>query len=166
MDSREIKDKLVTGWLHVHIIFEVLGKPVEYVEETINKILEKLEEEKNLEIIEKIVHKSKAVEKTENVFSTFSEVEILINNLSRLVEIIFDYMPSSIEIVEPINMTFKLEDANALLNDLAIRLHKYDAVVKKLKLEREFLIKKLEEEKKKTNIDISTETKTEVDEKK
>jgi len=155
MDSREIKDKLVTGWLHVHIIFEVLGKPVEYVEETINKILEKLEEEKNLEIIEKTVHKSKAVEKTENVFSTFSEVEILINNLS-----------SSIEIVEPINMTFKLEDANALLNDLAIRLHKYDAVVKKLKLEREFLIKKLEEEKKKTNIDISTETKTEVDEKK
>lgn len=148
MDKKEIKDKLAAGWLHSHIIFEILGKPAEHIEKALGILIEKLEKEKNLELLEKKIHKAKKVEKTKNIFTTFAEVEILINNLPRLVEIIYDYMPSSIEIIEPTSFVFKIEDANALLNDLAARLHQYDALSKKLKLEREILIKRLKELKK------------------
>lgn len=146
LDEREIRDKLTHGWLHAHLIFEVIGKPAEHIENSLGMLLEKISKEKNLYVIEKKIHEAKQIDQTKDVFSTFSEVEILVNNLSKIIDIIFDYMPSSIEIVEPTNFTFKIEDANALLNDLAARLHQYDAILKKLRLERSLLIKRLSEE--------------------
>ena len=151
MDQKEIKDRLMHGWLRVHLIFEMLGKPAEHIEKAMEMLLNKLSEEKDLEILDKKTHKAKAVEKTKNVFTTFAEVEILFNGLARLIEVVFDYMPSSIEIEEPTTLTFKNEDINALINDLAAKLHQYDAISKKLKLERAVLIKRLEEEIKKKN---------------
>ncbi|UZE93588.1 MAG: hypothetical protein IB618_02315 [Candidatus Pacearchaeota archaeon] len=149
MDKKEIRDRIAGGWLNVHLVFEVLGKPADYVENALEMLLEKLSKEKNLEFLGKKIHKAKPVEKTEKVFTAFAEVEILINKLPRIIEIIFDYMPSSIEIVEPTNLAFKNEDMNALINDLAARLHQYDAILKKLKIERTVLIKRLSEELKK-----------------
>lgn len=149
MDPREIRDKISVGWLQVHLVFEVLGKPAKHVEETLKIILEKFEKEKNLELVEKKIYEAKPVGEKKNVFTTFAEVEILIEKLPRLMDIVFDYMPSSIEIVKPINFVFKLEDANVLLNDLAARLHQYDALTKTLKIEREILAKRLSEELKK-----------------
>ena len=151
MDKKEIRDNLAHGWLNMNIIFEVLGKPAEHVEKALEMLLEKLGKEKNLEIIEKKVHKAKLIEKTKNVFTSFAEVEVVILNLPRIIEIIFDYMPSSVEIIEPTILNLKNEDANALLNDLAIRLHQYDAFSKKLRLEREILIRKLSEFSKELN---------------
>ncbi len=145
MDKKEIKDKLAAGWLHVHLIFEILGKPAEHIEKALGMLIEKLNKEKNLELLKKDIHKAKKVEKTKDVFTTFAEVELLVNGLPHLVEIIYDYMPSSIEITEPGSFVFKIEDANALLNDLAAKLHQYDAFSKKLRLEREILIKRLKE---------------------
>ena len=58
-------------------------------------------------------------------------------------------MPSSIEIIEPSSLKIKIEDANALANDLAARLHQYDALLKKFKLEIETLHKKFQELEKK-----------------
>ncbi|MCX8194319.1 MAG: hypothetical protein N3G19_03095 [Candidatus Pacearchaeota archaeon] len=145
MMQKELRDKIAKGWLHVHLIFEVLGKPPEHLEKALTILLERLEKEKGLEILSKQTHKPKPVEKTENVFTSFAEVESLINGFSRLIEIIFDYMPSSIEITAPVNLNFKLEDANAFVNDLATRLHQYDLLSKKLRLERDIIYKKFSE---------------------
>ncbi len=146
MSKRDIKDKISKGWLHVHLIFEVIGKPQEHVEKAIEMLMESLEKEKEFEIIEKQTHESKPVEKTENVFTCFAEVEALVQGFSRLTELVFDYMPSSIEIVAPASIGFKVEDANALVNDIATRLHQYDALSKRLKIERDILLRKLSDE--------------------
>ncbi len=146
MDQKEIRDKLAHEWLRTHLIFEILGKPAEHIEKAMDMLLEKLAEEKNIELLDKKTNKAKPVEKTKQVFTTFAEAEVLINKLPRLIEIIFDYMPSSIEIVEPTVLKFKNEDVNALINDLAAKLHHYDAISKKLKIERAALIKRLKEE--------------------
>jgi len=149
MDQKEITDKLAHGWIRAYLIFEVLGKPADHVEKAMDMLLDKLSKEKNLEFLDKKTHKAKAVKKTKNVFTTFAETEILFSNLARLVEIVFDYMPSSIEIIEPTILKFKNEDINALINDLAAKLHHYDALLKKLRLEKAILIKRLTEELKK-----------------
>jgi len=73
-----------------------------------------------------------------------------VQDISRLIEIIFDYMPSSVEIIEPPNFSLKLEDANALLNDLAARLHQYDALLKKSRIELSILSQRLKELEDKT----------------
>lgn len=140
-----IKEKLNEGWLHVNIIIEILGKPADYIEKVLEAVVDQIGKEKNVEIINKQFHKAKIVEDAKEVFTTFSEVEIIIANMSRLVDIVFDYMPASIEIVEPANVSFKLEDANTMLNDIAAKMHQYDAMTKKFRLEAQFLAKKLEE---------------------
>lgn len=145
MADVSMKEKLEKGWLHVNIIIEILGKPSSYIEKVLSLAVDKLAQEKNLELLSKKLHPAKLVPDAKEVFTVFAEVELLVNGMAKIVDIIFDYMPSSIEIVEPTSMNFKLEDANALLNDLALKMHQYDALAKQFRLERDFLAKKLKE---------------------
>lgn len=150
MDKREIKSKIDKGWIRAHLIIEVLGKPADYLEEALSLAIDALDKSKKAEIIEKKINKAVLVKNAKDVFTAFAEVEILVQEVSKLIEIIFDYMPSSIEIVEPSNLALKLEDANALLNDLATRLHQYDALMKKSRIELSILAKRIKELEEKT----------------
>lgn len=145
MDQREIKEKLNLGWIKAAIVIEVVGRPAEYIEEALGLAIDKLSQEKDFGLVEKKVHKAEKVQESKTLFSTFGEVEFVVNDFSKLIEIIFDYMPSSVEILEPTNLSMKLEDANAILNDLASRLHQYDMLLKKLKIEMDITTKKIEE---------------------
>ena len=44
--KEELKEKLSKGYLKVHLIFEVVGKPAEFIDETTKKLIEELEKEK------------------------------------------------------------------------------------------------------------------------
>jgi len=150
MDKREINEKIKKGWLRVALVIEVLGRPADYVEQSLSLAVDALEKDKKAELLEKKIHPTKQVKDTQNVFSTFAEIEILVQDVSRLMEIIFDYMPSSVEIIEPPNFSLKLEDANAVLNDLATKLHQYDMILKKSRIELSMLANKLKELMEKT----------------
>lgn len=150
MDKREIKSKIDKGWIRANLIIEVLGKPANYLEEALSLAVDALEKGKKAEILDKKIHKATLVKNAKEVFTAFAEVEILVQKVSALIEIIFDYMPSSVEIVEPSNLALKLEDANALLNDLATRLHQYDALIKKSRIELSILAQKIKELEEKT----------------
>jgi hypothetical protein len=145
MDQRQIKEKITKGWIRANLIIEVLGKPAEHIVSALNLAIDQLQKTNKGEIISKKVNEPKTVEKSQDIFTTFAEVDIIVPNLSSLIEIIFDYMPSSVEITEPMNMPMKIEDANAMMNDLAMRLHQYDTVVKRMRLEFSFLAQKLNE---------------------
>ena len=125
-----IKEKIEKGHIHAVIIIEILGRPPEYVEESLNKIIETIGKESGVEIINKKIYPPKAVEKQEDLFSSFSEIELLAENFKKLLDIIFTYLPSSIEVIAPEEMRIKLNDVNAFVNDLTARLHRYDALAK------------------------------------
>lgn len=144
MEKTEIREKLNKGWLQVALIIELLGKPKDYLEKVIDAAIDHLGEEKGVVLLKKTVHPANLAEGAQDAFTTFGEAEILTEDMAKLIGIIFDYMPSSVEIVEPSTLNLKLEDANALLNDLATRMHHYDALAKKMRLEHELLAKKLE----------------------
>jgi len=153
----KIKEKIEQGWLHCNIIIEIAGRPADYIKKAMEVVLKGLEKQKDIEIMGKKVHKPKEVDmfkqkpKPKNarkIFSTFAEVELLVKGLSRLMGFVFDFMPSSIEIIEPIHFRLELNDANSIVNDLATRLHRYDASLKTFSMENEILKKQLEELKK------------------
>lgn len=150
MDKKEIKEKLNKGWLQVRLVIQVLGKPADYIEKALDLAIDNLSKSGKAELIEKVIHKAELLKESKEVYTTFAEIEILVPDFSKLIEIIFDYMPSSVEIVEPSNFTMKLEDANIVLNDLAARLHQYDTLLKKLRLELNVLINKFKEIEEKT----------------
>ena len=83
------------------------------------------------------------------LWSTFADIEFETEFLRRIQDICFDYMPSTLEILEPL----RLEDVDCiefsdLMNDMLTRLHKYAMVVNKLTLENKYLMKELEKHKK------------------
>lgn len=150
----KIKEKIEQGWLHCVIIIEIAGRPPAYIREAMEVVLKGISKEKDIEIIGKKVHKPKEVEifkqkpkpkDAKSLFSTFAEVELLVKGLGRLMGFVFDFMPSSIEITEPTYFRLDLNDANNILNDLASRLHQYDASLKRFSMENTILKKQLEE---------------------
>jgi hypothetical protein len=153
--NESIKEKISKGYLKVHLIFEVVGKPAEFIDETIQKLVTELEKEKGVEVLEKKIGTAKPYEiKTEtgektDLFSAFAETEVIIENLKRLITILFDYMPSSIEVIDPEDIKMNIQDANLILNELAIKLHKYDLSNKQLVFQRNVLFEKLKEAKEK-----------------
>ncbi len=146
MDSKEINDKIKEGWLRANIIFEVIGKPAEHIIEALNKLVEVIKQDKKIIIISSKVND--AIETENEFFSSFLELDILLKDSKKIVEFVFDYMPASIEISEPSNFNFKLDEMNGLLNDLATKLHKYDGALKQVNLEKEILFGHIQEIKK------------------
>jgi hypothetical protein len=71
----------------------------------------------------------------------FVELEALAKDTSELVFFCFDYMPSSIEIIEPEELKYKKGDFSAFLNDLQARLHNIDMALKQYKARNTMLIK-------------------------
>lgn len=119
-------------------IIEILGAPKEHVEETLKKYLDLMRKSKDLKIVDEYASKA---EKKDKFFSAFAELEIVFKNPSKIIEFCFDYMPSSLEIIEPEELKFKSREISNLLNDLQAKLHKLDMMVKNFKAENTLLSK-------------------------
>lgn len=130
------------------MIIEIAGCPKEHVDEALRKTAENFgKESKKVTITSKkigIAQKVK-IEKIENteMFSGFVEVEFAAETLSTIVGLIFDWMPSSVEVIAPEKISDDTTEINHVLNDLTGRLHQYDSVVKRQKARMVLLAREL-----------------------
>ncbi|MBS3073658.1 hypothetical protein J4465_02590 [Candidatus Pacearchaeota archaeon] len=138
MESKEIKEKVKEGWVRANVLFEIIGKPAEHLIDTLKKLVELIEKDKKIVILSSKIHDAEKVE-DKDVFSSFSELDLLFETPRGAVEFVYDYMPASIEITEPNSFNFKLNELNGIVNDIATRLHQYDATLKQTHLEKEIL---------------------------
>ncbi|MFH2020798.1 MAG: hypothetical protein ABIJ34_05250 [archaeon] len=118
--GKSIKLKLSEGYIHSRAIVEIVGKPKEYVEDSLKSHLEKLKTIEGLELLEQ---KTEKAEPNENYFSAFAEIEILTVDIDTLFTFCYDFMPSSIEILEPEQIVVKNTQITDMLNDLQTRMH-------------------------------------------
>ncbi len=125
-------------------ILEILGRPAEHLTTTLNELIEKIGSDKGISVVSKEIHKPKAVEKTDNLWTAFADIELNFETIHHFFNAVMAYMPAHVEIVEPESFRLNAFEMNELSNFLVSRLHNYDAVAKKLMGEREILIKKLE----------------------
>lgn len=125
-----IAEKIEKGFIRCRAIVEMMGAPKEYLFKTLKMYVDKLKQNKNVVVINEHYAKPK---KHEKLFTTFVELEMLVKDASELAFFCFDYMPSSIEIIEPNNFAYKAADFAAFFNDMVSRLHRLDALIKSLK---------------------------------
>ena len=131
-----VKEKLEKGIIQAKIIIEIVGKPKEHVEDTIKGYVEKIK--KNFDVISIDIAEVKKA-KEQEMFSTFVELELLVKDLNSLIGFCFDYMPSSIEIIEPKQFALKETDIGNLLTELQGKLHHLDMMIKQVNNENKFL---------------------------
>mgnify|MGYP001592176389 CR=1 FL=1 len=151
-------------------ILEMLGRPKEHLEETLKRLVERLGEEKGVKIIESKIHEAKKLDiklsekdkgdleklkkelkdsknlhVSEDMYTTFAEIDADFDNVDSLLGISFNYMPSNIEITDPQHFVLKKEFIGNILTNTITRLHRYDEIAKKLTLDKTILENKLKE---------------------
>src|SRR3989338_9029992 len=128
------------------LIFEMLGRPAEHLSSTLEKFIDRIAQEKDLEMTNRKINEPKKVEQSQReLFTIFAETEITFRNLMALIRVIFIYMPSHVEIIKPDELRIKNFDFNSLANELVRRLHQYDEITKRLALEIGVLQNRLQE---------------------
>lgn len=150
--------------INVIITIEMMGKPPEHLKDTISKFIEGMNAEKGVKILGKKIYEVKKIENSE-LFSTFAEVELELDDIYQLFMIIFTYMPSHIDIIKPEELKMKNSDLNVLCNELTRRLHEYDSVAKTIIFEKKILesqLTKKNTEKKSKRIKASKKEEKEI----
>lgn len=131
------------------IIVEIVGRPEGHVKDSLRGHVGQLKNFNDLEVISEKFSEPKGIENSNGMFTCFAEVELELPSLARLIDVIFDFMPSSVEIISPTELDLSVNDANGFLNDLAGRLHKYDDIAKIARIQAQQLLVKLQEVQKK-----------------
>ena len=127
MDQIQIEEKTSKGAIHCRIIINILGAPKDYVEKTLGVVLKRFREEKGVDVVEEKTYPGK---EQGELFSAFSDLEVLFKDLQTLTRICFDYMPASIEIVKPENFRLPAVDLSDFVNDMLTLLHQIDFKLK------------------------------------
>lgn len=125
------------------MILEVMGRPAEHVIETLQNLTDKLGKERGVTVKNVRIATPAKVEGSDNLVSSFAEIEVEFESIQIFFGISFGYMPSNVEIISPTSMKFSNSDLNAIGNILLSRLHNYEAITKRLLGEREILINRL-----------------------
>lgn len=130
--------------LKAKFIIEILGRPIEHLEKSLSELIEKMGSEKGISVLHKEIHKPKAVEKAENLWTTFADIDLSFESIPLFFSSIMTYLPAHIEIYEPELFKLNAFELNEFANFVVSRLHNYDALAKRMMNEREVLINKLE----------------------
>ncbi|MBW2971430.1 hypothetical protein KY359_00190 [Candidatus Woesearchaeota archaeon] len=114
------KERVDKGQVLARIIIEVLGAPKEYVEEAIQLVIDKVHKTKDVEVVSESTFEA---EEKGKLFSTFSEIEIWFKDVDTLSRFLFDFTPSSVEIMQPIKLHLSANFVSGFLNDFLLKMH-------------------------------------------
>lgn len=126
---------------HTRAIIEVLGMPEKHIVDVVDKVLEKLKNENGITLEKQEVSKPELVK--EKYYAIFAEVEIKAINFTKLLQFCYDYMPTSIEILDMDKIAMPVREFTNGINDSLIRLHQYNITVANLNQK----VKELEQNK-------------------
>ena len=124
----------------VQFIIEILGRPKEYVIQALKHISEKLSTERGLQIIEETIHEPKPAKNSKDLFTSFMDVTFEIEELHTLIGLIFVYTPAHIDIISPEKISITNGDISSILNSITRKIHDYDAVTRKMIMERDMAV--------------------------
>ena len=127
------------------MIIEILGRPPEHLLETLKKLVEEMGKEKDVELVSEEIREPVLIKDQKDFYTTFAEIEVKVSEISRLVFLMFKYMPSHLEIISPENVSLKNNSFNEIFNELLRRLHSYDEIARVMQVENQKLAIKLRE---------------------
>jgi hypothetical protein len=125
------------------MIIEVAGRPPEYLTDSLKAHVEKINGIKGAKLISSRIAEARKIDEEKDLYTSFAEAEVETDTLGKLMDLILEFMPSSVEIMEPAEVVFDCQEATMLFNDLSGRLHKYDEVAKVARMQIQQLSEKL-----------------------
>jgi len=141
MSSRNRETKGVAAIL----VLEMIGRPPEHMVKTLQKLIKEMDEEKGVRVIEKKIKEPIEIEDQKGFYSTFAEVEVEAEEIMHIAMLMFKYMPSNVEIIEPELIVLQNNSWNDILNELTRRLHGYDEIARVMQMKNAQLTKKMRE---------------------
>lgn len=144
-------DEEKKGMLAV-IMLEVIGRPPEHLIEILEKMIDDIDKEDGMNIRSKEIKKPTLMKDQKEFYTTFAEIEIEVEEILYLTRLIFKYMPAHIEIISPELIALTNNGWNDILNELVQRLHGYDEIARITKMEKDVLLKRVEELKQQGNL--------------
>ena len=144
-------------------IIEMMGRPAEHLDDTLNKLVEEIGNVKGIVIIDKKIHPPKVIEKkdtdkenkkkeqknkidiSKELYTSFAEIEANFDGLESMFTVVFNYMPSHFEIISPEEFRLKNNDFAGIVAAIIVRLHKYDEIAKKMSMDRIIIEQRLRE---------------------
>ena len=124
-------------------ILEVIGRPPEYLTESLNELIKKIGAEKGVKVTDSKVNESVLMKDQKDFYTNFAEIEIEADNMLNIAILMFKYMPAHIEIISPQNISMTNSDWGDILDELTRRLHGYEEITRITQGEKLILEKKL-----------------------
>ena len=93
------------------MIVEIAGRPPKHLSEALENHIAKIETIKDVEVTSKKFSEPTQIDKEKDIYSCFAEVEVEVETMFKLTELIFDFMPSSVEVLEPENVSMNSQEA-------------------------------------------------------
>jgi hypothetical protein len=134
-----------TRGIRANLILEVIGRPPEHLVQTLGELIEKIDEEEGVQVLEKKVHEPELMKDQDQFYSSFAEIVVEVEEIVMLAGIMFKYMPAHVEVIEPELIALTNNGWNEILNEVTLKLHKYDDVARIITNEKNLLEKKLKE---------------------
>jgi len=138
MNSSEKSIKLL-------MVLEILGKPKEYVSQSLNNIINQIRNEKGISVKNSKTNEPKELKENKEIFSSFAEVELESQDIQSFVVLMFKYMPSHVEVLSPLKYEMTNNELSNILTDLILRLHSYEQIARMMQSEKNILEKRLKE---------------------
>lgn len=128
--------------LTIRTIIEIIGFPEKHVKETMDKVLEKLKNEKDIEILKQ---KLEPAEQIKQMWSTLLIAELKFKTLDSFFTFCFNYLPTTVEFMEKEELKLKTEEFNKAMNDMLNYMHRYHKALSNLGAQNEVLKQKMKE---------------------
>ena len=127
------------------MILDVIGKPPEHLIKSLERLIEEMDKEKGVVVKSKQIKEPVLMKDQKDFYTTFAEVEVEVEEISYLVILMFKYMPAHVEIISPEIIALSNSGFNDILNELVRRLHGYDEIARIMQMEKQILLKKIQE---------------------
>lgn len=132
MITKEQSDeKISQKWLRVGMVFEVIGVKEEVAQVALKDLMNKLDNDKrtgqyqtDYSDIAKIENPTKDIKEG---FSQICEVKLAIKSLEDLVDIVMEYGPAGIEVIEPTRIEITVGEAQTIANSVSQMIHRFAA---------------------------------------
>ena len=132
ISKEEASEKLTSDAFLVRAIFEMIGKPKKHVESTIKDYVKRFSETETCYLISYELNDAEKYEGSEDLYSTFAEVEFVAKDQIALLNFCVDFMPASVEVMEPDRLSIDAPYISNMLTELVGRMHLIDGEFKKV----------------------------------
>jgi hypothetical protein len=132
-----------TKGIKVTLILEIIGRPPEHLVETLEGIIKQIDAEKGVRVLDKKIREAVLLKDQKDLYSTFAEIDIEVEQISHVAILMFKYMPAHVEIVSPEIIALQNTGWSDIFSELTRRLHNYEELLRIMNAERFIMEKKL-----------------------